>query len=297
MNANSFDLPTLQKWMQSLLMDADMAPATSDVSIDDVITASRRQTSRERFDVYANAYQSRLVECLREEFATLCQFLEQDVFDGLAVAYLQAHPSQSYTLANLGAEFPQFMQQAAGAFGTESMEDESEAAVSGSQFLIDLATLERLYAEVFDGPGIEGLPLITPEDLKNIDPAAWPQARFEPAPCLRLVEFDYPVHEFVTACRHGTEPPIPEPRQTWLAVTRRKYIVRRVPLTAPQYRLLSLLSQGVVLGDALDAVATEVTDLQSFAQDIQRWFQDWTASGFFQRIVVTGTHQDGLSVV
>lgn len=283
MNPQVFDLPTLQAWMQSALMDAAAPTAEPPVRIEDVITASHQQTSRERFNVYANAYQARLVECLREEFATLCKFLEQDVFDGLATAYLQAHPSQSYTLADLGRQFPQFMQQAAEALEDDTNEG-TEPTAGGTRFLVELATLERLYAEVFDGPGIEGLPLITPDDLKNIHPDAWPQVRFEPAPCLRLMEFHYPVHEFITACRHGTEPPVPDPYPTFLAVTRRQYIVRRVSLTEQQYQLLNLLSQGQPLGVALETVADNCEDFESFAKDIQQWFRDWTASGFFHRI-------------
>lgn len=277
MSSLPFDLRTLQTWLQSVLMDADSPPGFTPVRIEEVITASQQQTSRERVHVYYNAYQARLVECLREEFVTLCKFLEQDVFDSLARAYLQAYPSQSYTLADLGAKFPLFLHEAAEGFANA----DSESADGGTQFLIDLATLERLYAEVFDGPGIEGLPLITPDDLKGISPDAWPQVRFVAAPCLRLIRFDYPVHEFVTACRHGAEPPVPEPHPTWLAVTRRQYIVRRVSLTEPQFQLLTLLSQGLTLGVALDTVASSIDNVESFAKDVQQWFREWTACGFF----------------
>lgn len=275
MSTPPFDLPTLQSWMQSLMLDAESAQSDGATRVDEVITASRQQTSRQRLDVYCNAYQARLLECLREEFATLCQFLEQDIFDSLAVAYLQAHPSSSYTLADLGAKFPGFLRDFA---------ERHEEAFEGTRFLIDLATLERVYAEVFDGPGIEGLALITPDSLQKIDPSAWQDTSFEPAPCLRLLEFAYPVHEFVTACRRGTEPPIPDPHPTWLAVTRRQYVVRRVSLTEPQFRLLTLLSQAVPLGSALDEVAQTCTDLDAFARDVRSWFQDWTAAGFFLSI-------------
>ena len=277
------DLRTLQAWMQSLLLDTDSPPAVTPVSIDEVITASQQQTSRERVHVYFSAYQARLVDCLREEFATLCKFLEPDVFDGLATAYLQAHPSQSYTLADLGRQFPQFLREASAELEGDACQ-EPDSADPSTQFLIDRATLERLYAEVFDGPGHEGLPLITPGVLDAINPAEWPQVRFEMAPSLRLVQFDYPVHEFITACRQGTEPPVPEPQRTSLAVTRRQYIVRRVALTEPQFRLLSLLSTGLSLGDALDTVAASMDDLDSFANDIRKWFQEWTAAGFFVRL-------------
>ena len=284
MNVSAFDLRTLQDWMQQQLLSAATGGGP-DRSIDDVITASQHQTSRERLNVYSQAYVARLVDCLREEFATLCKFLEHDVFDSLAVAYLQAHPSQSYTLANLGAEFPRFLQASAESEGSE-LNAAFESGFEGALFLIDLASLERMYAEVFDGPGLEGLPSLSVEHLQQIDPAAWPFARFEPAPCLRLVEFAYPVHEFITACRRGAEPPVPEPRQTFLAVTRRQYVVRRVPLTPTQYALLSQLIAGQQLGDALEHVAASCPDVDAFVRGIQQWFQDWTAAQFFTSIQV-----------
>ena len=83
MNLPPFDLPALQNWMQSAMMNAGAA----EVGIDDVITASRQQTSRERLDIYSHAYQARLLECLREEFPTLCKFLGEDVFNNLAAAF------------------------------------------------------------------------------------------------------------------------------------------------------------------------------------------------------------------
>lgn len=280
MSASPFDLPSLQSWMQAVLMDFPQ-DSSGARQVDDVITASSQQTSRQRLDVYRHAYQLRLLECLREEFSTLSQFLGEDVFSSLAAAYLEARPSQSYTLANLGARFPQFLADAA-----DHRQDGASTEFVGKQFLVDLATLERLYAEVFDGPGMEGLPSITVETLQQIDPSQWPEVRFEAAPCLRLVEFGYPVHEFVTACRRGTEPPIPAPNHTWLAVTRRQFVVRRVPLTRPQYRLLTLLMQGLPLGDALEQVAETCDDVEAFLKDLQQWFRDWTAAGFFQAIKV-----------
>lgn len=283
MNSHSFDLATLQSWMQSVMLDSESRRLDGGVAnVDEVITASRQQTSRERLDVYRNAYQARLMECLREEFATLNQFLGEEAFIGLAVAYLQACPSRSYTLADLGARFPQFLRDSA-----PTAEDDIATEADGAQmvqFLVDLATLERVYAEVFDGPGIEGLPLISTEFLRTLDPANWAEVRFEPAPCLRLVELAFPVHEFVTSCRQGTEPPPPEHQETWLAVTRRQYIVRRAALTRQQFQLLRLLSQGVPLGAALDDVADACTDVDAFSKDLERWFQEWTGAGYFQAI-------------
>jgi len=123
--------------------------------------------------------------------------------------------------------------------------------------------------------------LITVGDLQPFSPVDWLGVGFKPVPCLRLLEVAYPVHEFVTACRHGAEPPVPDPAPTWLAVIRRQYIVRRVPLSEPQFALLTLLSSGQPLGESLDQVAELHRAVGDFALCVEAWFREWTAAAFF----------------
>ena len=72
---------------------------------------SKRRTSVERLEVYANAYYARLLECLRDEFPALLHAVGEEVFDGLAFGYLQAYPSTSYTLSNLSRNFARFLEE------------------------------------------------------------------------------------------------------------------------------------------------------------------------------------------
>jgi hypothetical protein len=270
--------------MQSVLQhpagsEADVLP-----QISAVIEPTSKQTSEDRLQVYCNAYYARLLDCLREEFGALHRFLGQDVFDGLAIAYLEQYPSRSYTLAELGAHFPQFLAESRDKFG------ELEAADSGDspswvQFLIDLATLERIQSEVFDGPGTEGLQLITPDDLKCIAPENWSQVRLAAAPCLRLLTLKYPVHDYIKASRLDPETPLPEPAPTWLAITRRHYVLRRISLDQQEFEVLRRLIDGATIGQALGAVTLENHSLESFLHDIERWFQSWTQEGFFASIL------------
>src|SRR5690606_4793889 len=104
-------------------------------------------------------------------------------------------------------------------------------SLSWPDFLIDLARLERLYSDVFDGPGIERMEPLRGETLAVIPLELWSEVRLVAAPCLRLAYFDFPVHEFATSVRLAIEREIPGPSPTWLAVSRANYIVRRWPLT------------------------------------------------------------------
>ncbi len=111
-------LGQIQRWMQSVIMhpvgiaegiESDEARGQIDIGTSDVesvVTRSRQLTAIERLQIYGNAYFARLLECLREEFPVLKHALTEEVFDAFAVGYLQQYPSRSYTLFELGSNFP-----------------------------------------------------------------------------------------------------------------------------------------------------------------------------------------------
>ena len=104
MNQPSPALADLQAWMQDRLMHPRHDSDDRGRSCADVLTPSRRLSPEQRVAVYVNAYAARLVECLRVEFPAVRHAAGEEAFDGFAAGYLQAQPSQSYTLAELGGD-------------------------------------------------------------------------------------------------------------------------------------------------------------------------------------------------
>jgi len=287
-------LETLQRWMLTVIshpsgvqagVASDQAQQQIDISpdqLDTVVAPSQRLTSCERMQIYANAYYGRLIECLREEFPTLVHVLGESNFDAFAFAYLESFPPRSYTLARLGARFPEFMQQTRPSAGLPE-----DGPPSWPDFLIDLARVERIYSEVFDGPGIERQRILQADDLLEIAPGEWPHAQLIAVPCLRLLSLRYPVHECISAVRRGAEPDVPDASPTYLAVTRRDYVVRRCQLTATEYDLLSALVAGQSVGEAIEQVARfNEGEWQSLQSNLQNWFKAWARAAFFQAVEV-----------
>ena len=303
------ELDRVQRWMQAVIthpqgaaagIDAPSAREQIDCStstVHRVIQPSQALTSIERLHVYASAYFARLLECLRSEFPALLHALGEETFDAFAFGYLQQYPSTSYTLANLGARFPQYLAETRPESGAALRVAQHDVGVQAlacheqpegwtptwPQFLIDLAVLERTYSEVFDGPGWEGQPLLSADTLAQILPQQWEHARLRPVPCLRLLAFGFPAHEYASAVRRGEPAELPASRPTWLAVTRRDYIVRRTPLLRVQYELLAVLCAGEPLGGAI-ARACATVEPQASAADVQQWFRQWTAAGYFLNV-------------
>ncbi len=243
-----------------------------------VIGRSRNLTAAERMSIYASAYYARLLECLEAYYPVLRRALGEEIFHDFAFEYLQRHPSGSYTLDHLGDHFAPFLEEVRPDDGS-----------SWPDFLIDLATLEWNIARVFDGPGVEFQPLLTPEALQSFPAERFAEARLAPVPCLRALSFRYPVNAYYTAARKAEdeeEIPLPEPAPERVALTRRDFVVRRYPLTAPQHALLEKILAGATVGEAIVAAA-EASDLEddALAAELRAWFRFWSAEGFFRAIL------------
>jgi hypothetical protein len=241
-------------------------------SVEAIITRSKALDSVSRLEVYASAYFARLLECLREEFPATTTLLGEEAFDELAFGYLQEYPSTSYTLNHLSIRFAQYLR--------ESRPPREGDAPDWADLLADLAELEQHFNEVFDGPGIEAERLLTADDLLAISPDDWPSARLVMAPCLRVAEFRFPLNDYYAALRRGETADPPQPEPSWMAITRRDYVVRRHVLTRAEYVLLAALLRGETVGEAIAAAAETVTDLDAFAAQLREWFHTWSRAGF-----------------
>ena len=292
---NSHSLDQLQRWMQSVIThpagieagassDSARAAIGTDVNeLDDVICRSQRLNSADRLRVYGNAYFARLLECLRAEFPAMVQALGEEAFDGLAFGYLLEHPSQSYTLSRLAAELPSHLAKTRPPRDLDDSQDSPDFA----DFLIDLAMLERTYSEVFDGPGPEQASPLKPSDLEGLSVEQFADSRLVLHDCVRLLSLRFPVHEYTTAVRHGEASDFPAARPTFLVVTRRDYIVRRLEVAPIQFALLGALQRGSSVGEALLAIRPyDDDDLSQLVTDLRRWFCEWAAAPLFQRLVL-----------
>jgi len=289
------ELQRIQHWMQAVITHPEGVEAGIDSSetrqvidvatdqVEEVICRSSAQTSIERLQVYANAYYARLLEVLGSEFPALVHTLGDELFQEFAFGYLQQYPSHSYTLSDLGARFPEYLAQ------TRPDRESTDAEPDWADCLVDLATLERTYSEVFDGPGVEGQARLNTDQLRQVALDRWPSVRLVPAPCLKLLNLRFPVHEYATAVRRDESPELPAPSPTWLVVTRRDYIVRRIAVGEPEFVALAAIVGGGTIAEALEAAQNRWTgDFDQLASEVQRWFRDWSAAGYFLSMVDAG---------
>lgn len=288
--ANAPEISTVQRWFLAVVTDPDgvEAGAGSDEArrwspsvgggVNEVIAGTSTLSAADRLAVYADAYYARLLECLRDVYPVVRRALGGELFDELGVDFLRCHPSRSYTLHALGQSFPDHLER------IRPARDAAEAP-DWADFIVDLARFEWSLYEVFDGPGVEENPSWDPARLASASPGDWPRLCLRVAPCLRWMQFRFPVNEFYTEARKNLEsiPDAPAPSPSFVAISRRDFVVRRYALNLRQYRLLTALAAGEPLSEAIgiafDDIAPE--ELDTAGTQLRAWFQFWSGEPFF----------------
>ena len=275
-------LDAVQRWLQAVIVhpgDVEDAIASPEAvaefpseRLGELVRPSHSLTSAERVEIYHGMYLLRMVEALEADYPAVRHFLGQEAFEQLVIGYVQDFPSRSYTLNRLGDHLPKFLAE-----HTERPH---------ATFLADLARYELAVTEAFDE---QQTPVLSPEEVATIPPAAWPAARLVPVAAFRLLALRHPIGAAVEASRSSSTPPAPRRRQSWMAVYRRDYSVMRIELTRPQYELLSALAAGVPLGEAVAAAALGLRASRRESA-VFRWFSSWVAAGMFSRVDLGPEH-------
>jgi hypothetical protein len=146
------------------------------------IAPNARLSSFERLEIYNRQYWFRLTSAVAEDFPTLNAVLGQKRFDALILAYLAKNPSTSWTLRNLGARLPAFLESHLGFAGRRH------------RLAVDIARLEWAYVEAFDNA--RRTPL-TAEDAY----AVGPETRISLQPHLQLLSLSYPIDNLVLSIK------------------------------------------------------------------------------------------------
>lgn len=139
-------------------------------------------SSFERLEIYNRQYWFRLISVVSDDYPTLNAVIGTKRFDALILAYLHENPSTSWTLRDLGAKLPAFL------------EEHPELSGRRHGLAVDVARLEWAYVEAFDGRQFEPL---SAQDAHAIGP----DSQLSLQPHLQLLELAYPVDSLVLAVK------------------------------------------------------------------------------------------------
>ena len=162
--------------MQSFSADGD----SIDVLVAGYVKPNELLSSFERLEIYNRQYWFRVIGAVSEDYPALNAVLGQKRFDALILAYLKENPSTSFTLRDLGARLPLWL------------DGRPELAGSHHKLAVDVARLEWAYIEAFDSPT---LPALNTGDFARLLPTSVLALQ----PHLQLLELRYAVDEVVLA--------------------------------------------------------------------------------------------------
>jgi hypothetical protein len=124
-----------------------------------------REKREALFGVYRYAYGARLVEALRNDHGLLHAYLGDEMFEEMASAYVQAHPSRYPNLRWFPQHLPRFLR--------------AQSPYSEHPALGDLAVLENALNDAFDGRDGN---VVTLADVAAFSPETWQDLTFMPHP-------------------------------------------------------------------------------------------------------------------
>lgn len=251
-----------------------------------IIKPNDRLTSFERLQIYNQQYWWRIFGAFNEDFRALRAVVGNRKFDKLAVAYLDATGSHTWTMRDLGKHLEEFLHA------------HPTLTAPHTALAVDVTRVEWARVVAFDEPGN---PPLNPQKIANASPD---RLRIGLQRYLVLLELAYPVDELVrkfkqnqvesgavssavsasTTRRRERIAARPSRQPIHLAVHRHKLAVYYKRLDREAYRLLVALRDGVTLAEACDSAFAGTKDsAEASAEKIQRWFAEWMQLGWLCR--------------
>jgi len=275
--------------MQPLTRNETSRPRTSSGGqttrlASELIRPNDRLSSFERLEIYNRQYWFRLFSSFEEDFPGLKAVLGQLRFQKLMRAYLEACPSESFSLRNLGSRLTSWMRENPGFAGPDS------------ELALEVAELEWAHIEAFDGAA---LPRLSSEDLSRVGPSS----RLALQPYVRLVQANHPIDDALIAWRNRQEgggmssnASVSHSKQASQRIGKLReerifLIVHRFEDTVyyrradeEDFRLLHALQAGANLEEAIDsAFQHSAIPEEHRPVHLQSAFQYWTSMGWLTR--------------
>jgi hypothetical protein len=250
-------LGLLQHWMKTVVTERgslreklESASRQHGLSIEQVVAEKRGLSAHKRLSIYTSGYVLRLLDCMRADFPALRNFAGDAVFDAFAKAYIVSEPPQAYSLFDLSAGFPGFLE--------ETKPENSQLGAELSALLDmppELARLERARTEVMRARGTENDSFKT----EPFSPLAIfsEDVRLEATPCLRLLELKFPLVDFLRRVDEGERPEPPLARISFAALGRSNYRLHMEEVTHWQFVFLKACEQPLSLYTAAQRAALE----------------------------------------
>ncbi|WP_250633448.1 putative DNA-binding domain-containing protein [Pinirhizobacter soli] len=220
--------------------------------------ASPPGASMEGMSVYAHAYHSQLLTCLRDTHAKTREWIGEEAFDRAGKAYVSVHRPHSWSLDDYGDGFASYL--------GEEWPDDPDVG--------ELAWLDWTLRRAFSGPDA------TPVAMASLTDVHWDDAVLTFAPTLRWRYVRSNVAALWRALDEETSPPMAAPGSVppALRVWRHGFSTRFASMSAIEAACLDLATMGASFGEVCRDLAARVGEEEA-ASGAGSMLGDWLREG------------------
>ncbi len=242
---------------------------TGQASIQESIVNSEKVPASQRLFLYLDSYRCRLIDSLISNFPVLSEYLGYDVFQQLAVDYINRHPSPYRSIRWYGDIFADYLRE------------------QTEPYLSELAEFEWKMTLAFDAADDETL---TIEQMATIPPEIWENIRFRPHASLQRMDFYWNIVDLWEAVSNNETAarPLKNSSTTPWVLWRRDYINRFYSLCESEAWALDALIKGSTFGELCTGLC-EWFDEQEVGMQAASMLKGWIQSGLLKDIQIEGT--------
>lgn len=232
------------------------------------VVGDERVDAHGRLGIYADAYRLRLIEALEGDFVALKAYVGPERFEEIARVYIEAHPSEHFSLRYYGRHMARFLT------GTAPYKNEP--------LLAELATFDWALTDSFDAADS---PVATISDMAQIAPNNWPQLVFVPHASVQRLNLEWNAPLIWKAADKEEPLPLPEkaPYSVGWVMWRQELQIYFRSLSVDEAFALDALVRGESFGAICEGL-TEWIDAQNIAVHAAGLLKQWLSDGLIREI-------------
>lgn len=254
-----------QRAVEAYLLGAQAEP---DAALLASLVGSPSLSVTQGLGIYHHAYRARLLGVMHEDFPAVRYWLGDEDFAALVQSYLDACPSQHFSLRWLGERFAGFIAQ--------------HYATAAAAPLAELARLEWAFTLAFDA--LPGEPLSVAQ-MVSLPASEWPSLQVQLLPCVHRLPLHYnSVALWQAAKAEGEFPPSEGLLEPTLCLFWRHQLVCHYRSVASDEvgALLGMCDAGWSFAELCEQLAEQGELAPTKAAS---WLKQWISDGLLQRRV------------
>ena len=214
---------------------ADYLTTGSTAVIDKVVAQGNVDRSI-RLQIYQNAYNVRLRNCIETDHPMLGLYLGDDLFELMVTGYIRQYPSHYPSLRHFANRLPEYLQV--------------NEPFRSHPVIAEIASFERRLMDAFDAPDAA---TATTVELQQLPAQQWPRMRLGFHPSLQLFTTDWNSVECWQALKNESTPPGPHQQQAcWFIWRDRERLTQYRNLSTDALVLYNCFKDDYTLADACE---------------------------------------------